>query len=235
LAKEDILSYNEIFFKPATLVFIVSKTDLEEFQVQHPELTELIKGLLRTYEGIFDYPSTIYETAIARFLKMPIGDVNDGLAKLNYYKIVQYRPQNDKPQIFLLKNRMYSDDFKIDLKAHEKRKEAYSNRVKAMLDFVYDRQNCRSSMLANYFGDMDIKPCNICDNCISNKPLNLSAKEFSLIEGELVKRLEEKHIHINDLELIFKKVNKEKLHKVIDFMRSEEKIVTDKNGFVFLK
>ena len=67
LSQEDLISYNEIFYKPATLVFTISKNDLLEFEQQYPALEPLVKALLRMYEGIFDYPATIYESLLSKF------------------------------------------------------------------------------------------------------------------------------------------------------------------------
>jgi ATP-dependent DNA helicase RecQ len=69
LEQEEILWFNEVFFKPSTLVFNSNREQLEDFEKQFPSFEKLIKGLLRSYEGIFDYPATIYETELARFIK----------------------------------------------------------------------------------------------------------------------------------------------------------------------
>ncbi|RYF87588.1 MAG: ATP-dependent DNA helicase RecQ, partial [Chitinophagaceae bacterium] len=114
LAKEDILSYNEIFFKPSTVMFIASKKDLEEFEKTNAQLEPVIKGLLRSYEGIYDFAVTVYEISLSRFLKMDINKTIAALKELHRYGIIQYRPPTDKPQLSLQKNRMYADDFKID-------------------------------------------------------------------------------------------------------------------------
>ena len=61
LEQEGIISYNEVFFNPSSVVFTTSKEELRDFENIHPELELLIKGLLRSYEGIFDFPAIIYE------------------------------------------------------------------------------------------------------------------------------------------------------------------------------
>jgi hypothetical protein len=55
------------------------------------------------------------------------------LKQLHSYGIIQYQPLSDTPQLFLLKNRMYSDDFKIDHKQILLRREYYEQRVKAII------------------------------------------------------------------------------------------------------
>lgn len=235
LAKEDILSYNELFFKPATLVFTASRSSLEEFERQQPSLEPLIKGLLRSYEGIFDYPATIYETLLAKFLKKPLPVVKAELVKLHQHGMVRYEPQKDQPQVYLLKNRMYSDDFRMDVTQHLQRKEAYRERISAMTGYVNDDKTCRSVQIGRYFSDPDSVACMVCDNCLNNKTSSLSEKEFSIISDQLMHTLLKGQLHINDIENVFKGQKREKLWKVLDFLRSENKIDTDKDGYVYVK
>lgn len=233
MAKEDILSYNEIFFKPSTLVFTTTRQDLEEFEIQYPEAVPFIKGLLRNYEGIFDFPATIYETMLAKFLKTPLPLVKAGLEMLHKYGIVRYVQQKDKPQIFLLRNRMYTDDFTIDTKNHLLRKEAYRNRVNAIGNYIDSSTICRSIMISNYFGDNIAVNCNICDNCLAKKETPVSDKEFIEITGKIENMLVSGRVHIKEIEKKFKSRGKKKLWKVLDYLMAENKIETDQEGFIF--
>ena len=72
LEQEDIISFNEVFFKPSTVVFTTDREGLTDFEKQYPALENLLKGLLRSYEGIFDYPATVYETILAKFMQTDI-------------------------------------------------------------------------------------------------------------------------------------------------------------------
>ena len=235
LSQEDLLSYNEVFFKPSNLVFTISKNDLAEFEQQQPELEPLIKGLLRMYEGIFDYPATIYESLLANFLKIPVTDIQLQLAKLNSYQVLQYQPQNDKPQLLLLQNRMYSDDFKINSKSLLERKENYKKRVGAMTGYITDIKSCRSVLIGNYFNDKKILPCGICDNCINNKNIRVSIEEFKMISETILTFLKDESLNAEGVFKKFKPGQKQHVWTVINYMISENNILTDKEGKLFLK
>ena len=235
LAQEDLLSYTEVFFKPSTLVFTTSKNDLHEFEEQQPTLEPLIKGLLRSYEGIFDYPATIYESLLAGFLKTSIENIRSKMAILHQYKIVHYQPQNDKPQLILLKNRMYSDDFKINTKSLLSRKENYIKRAEAMSGYITDNKTCRSILTGNYFNDKEIKPCGICDNCINNKINSITKEEFKMISDNILALLKTTPLQVNDIEQNFKQQKKQQVWTVINYLRSENIIVADKFGNIMLK
>ncbi len=189
MEQEEILSYNESFFKPSTLVFTTDKKELIEFEKTTPLLEPIIKGLLRSYEGIFDFPATIFETQLAGFLKKDVQLVRQELFQLNQSGIIDYSPQKDFPQITLLQNRMYADSFKINLEGYKQRKVTFEKRVKAITSYIKMNVSCRSQFIAKYFNDITEKRCSICDNCIAEKAKVLSPKEFDDITEHILNSL----------------------------------------------
>ena len=234
LSQEGLINYTEVFFKPSTLVFTTSKSDLAEFEAQQPALSSMIKGLLRTYEGIFDYPATIYETLLAKFMGDSVNEVKAQLAKLHQYHIVHYAPQNDKPQITLLRNRMYADSFKINTAALLLRKQNYLARMDAMTGYIAETKRCRSIWIGNYFNDTKIQACGICDNCINNKIDVLSDEEFKMITEHILEVLKTGPVSIAELETNCRQYKKQRLWKVINFLRAENRILTDLKGKIGL-
>ncbi len=230
LSQEGLINYSEVFFKPSTVVFTTSKSDLYEFEKQQPSLEPLVKGLLRTYEGIFDYPATIYETLLAKFLGEQVEVVKEQLLKLHQYHIIQYEPQHDKPQIILLKNRMYADSFKVNSGDILLRKQNYKARIDAMVKFVADTKTCRSILIGNYFNDTKMESCGICDNCINNKTDILTDEEFKLIAENILTLLKTGPQPAANIESQLHNHKKQRLWKVINFLRSENIIVADIKG-----
>ena len=232
LAKEDILSYNEMFFKPSTVLFIASRSDLEEFEKLHPQLEPVIKALLRSYEGIYDFAVNIYESTLARFLKTNTDMVIAALKELHRYGIIEYRPPSDKPQVFLQKNRMYSDDFKIDTQQLRQRRSRYEERVNALAGYVSNTTGCREAILADYFAAPTQKNCGICDNCINNHLAALSAEEFSKAELAINDLLQSGAMHINMLVKSLHNIKQKDAWQVIHFLLSEEKLQQTADGMV---
>ena len=66
LEQEEFLSFNEAYFKPSSVVFTSTKEQLESFEKDHPQFEAILKSLLRSYEGIFDFPSAINEIKLAK-------------------------------------------------------------------------------------------------------------------------------------------------------------------------
>ena len=235
LSQEDLLSYSEVFFKPSAIVFTVSKNDLQEFELLHPQLEPVIKALLRSYEGIFDYPATIYESTLAGFLRSTVEETRSKLSHLHQYNIIHYQPQNDKPQVILLKNRMYADDFKINAKELVTRKENYKKRIQAIADYLAEKNICRSIFIGNYFNDKNISSCGVCDNCINNKISTLSTDEFRMISESILESLKTDSLRMNEIEEKLRPANKQHVWEVINYLRAENIINTDKDGNIMLK
>jgi ATP-dependent DNA helicase RecQ len=230
MEQEEVLTYNEAFFNPSTLVFNCSKDELETFEKDHPQFESLIKGLLRSYAGIFDFPSFIYETKLSKMIGKNPALVLQELMQLKGFGIIEYQRQKDKPQITLQQNRMYADSFQINLENHLKRKLYYENRLKAMINYIKDLAECRSKKIAAYFGGEEINKCGICDNCINQKATEISKKEFEEVLNFIIHRVNDKPTAINDLLSALGRVKKEKVWKVLDYLQAEEKIILNKEG-----
>ena len=230
LEQEEFISYNESFFKPSTIVFLIDKDELADFEKAYPALEPTIKGLLRSYGGIFDFPVNISELNLAKFLRKDIAVVKKDLFLLRQSGIIDYTPQKDKPQITLIKNRMYADSFHINLKNYLERKEEFRNRINAIINYIKTTTDCRSRFIALYFNDMAAGKCGICDNCIKEKNNSLSTKEFENISSHIFQLLKQKPLKADELIKQSKGINKDKIWKVLDYLQAERKLVVNAEG-----
>lgn len=230
LEQEEIIRYNEVFFKPSTLVFNCDKDQLIDFEQQYPQLETVIKGLLRSYEGIFDFPATIYETQLAKFIQKKLPELLKELQLLHQLGIVEYSPRKDKPQITLLQNRMYADSFVINLTNYLQRKQTFEKRVESIYKYIQQTNTCRSQMIAAYFNDHAVKKCGICDNCINQTDLEISIEEFETIASKIFQQLAENPLTPDELIKKLTGIRKEKFWKVTDYLQAEKKINFNKDG-----
>lgn len=235
LAQEGLLSFSENMFKQSTAEFIVNKNDLAGFETLHPELEPVVKGLLRSYEGIFDFPVTVYETLLAKFLKMPVLEIKKALLQLHSSGIIAYKPASEKPEIYLLRNRMYNDDFKIDTKAMAVRKDEAYKRVKAMEGFVNNSIDCRSKIIASYFGDNDVTDCGICDNCINNTEAKLNPADFKDTSEKIISLVKKEKLTAGGLLKRMKPLRQRSVWLVISYLLAEEIIFTNEENIIMVK
>lgn len=222
LAKEDILSYNEMVFKPSTIEFTVDKRNLLEFEQMNPTLEPIIKALLRSYEGIFDYPVPVYETMLAKFLKRDTASCISQLRQLHQYGVIRYITASEKPQIYLQKNRMYSDDFKIDTAMLMQRRQVYEERLDALQQYISNASTCREKLLSAYFSAPTARNCGICDNCINNHLNNLTTEQFDATSDKIDELLSGGSMEINSLVKNLAPISQRDAWQVIQFLLSEE-------------
>ncbi|HEV8287183.1 MAG TPA: ATP-dependent DNA helicase RecQ [Chitinophagaceae bacterium] len=235
LEQDEWLSFNEQVFLPSTVQFTTNKEYLYQFEKDQPQLEPLIKTLLRAYEGVFEYPASISEILLAQLLKKEKDEIKNKLKQLHSYSIIEYNPQKETPQLFFIRNRVKTEDLTINTKAYKIRKEKFTTRINSMVRYIYETTECRSKIIASYFGDDKIKDCGICDNCLKQKSIQLSKEEFNTINNRIVSSIKGRSIHTKELLQHLKGIKKEKAWKVINFLQAENKIELDKTGWIKLK
>ncbi len=232
LQQEEILNYSDQFFSPSTVTFCVEKPALEEFEKTHPHLDNVIKGLLRSYDGIFDYPTAIRETQLAKFLSIKKEVLTAHLAEIKKFGIIDYVPQKEKPQITFSQNRVNTDNLVINEKNILKRKHAFESRLSAIVSYIKDGATCRSKMIGGYFDDKNVKRCGICDNCLREKNLAITKEEFKNISVGIGNILSDKEIDSNQLLKELEGFNHDKIKKVLNFLLEENLLSVSNSGML---
>lgn len=235
LEQDGWLAFNEQVFIPSFIAFTLSKDALYAFENENPQLEICIKTLLRAYEGIFDQPTPVSEKVLAYLMKQEPAEVKKQLRLLHHAGVISYQEQKDTPQLLLLRERAKAEDIRIDMIAFNKRKEQFQKKVMQITGFVTEENECRSRIIASYFGDTNVKPCGICDNCLRKKASPLSKEEFESLHLRIISLIQNDRLHSKELLQKLGDVKKEKAWKVLDHLQAEQKIQMDSAGFVTLK
>ena len=104
-----------------------------------------------------------------------------------------------------------------------------------MTDYVQEGLRCRSRIIGHYFGDQELKPCGICDNCLKQKATSLTKEEFETLHHRIINIVKYESLHTRDLLLKLTGIKKEKAWKVLEFLQAENKIEMNDTGMVKLK
>ena len=235
LEQDNWLSLNEQVFLPSKVKFTTNKETLYDFEKAHPGLEPAIKALLRGYEGIFDFPTSISELVLIRLLKKDVEEIKKDLFQLHRFGIIHYEPQKDTPQLYFPHNRVKTEDLAVNMELYHKRKEKFSARVKNIVQYVQELVTCRSKMIGAYFGDTKLHNCKVCDNCLRQKKIHIDEKEFEKISQLIQNVLAPQPLPSKELMDQLGSVKKEKAWKVIEFLQAENKLEVDKAGWVRLK
>ena len=234
LEQEELISYSEQFFLPSTIVFTATRTEIEEFEIANPTFEMVTKGLLRSYDGIFDYPTTVRENDLSRFLSVLKEWLVASLHEIQKNGIIQYNPQKENPQVSFLENRVAADDLTINEKNLLKRKRAFDTRLNAMLHYTNELHACRSKMIAEYFGDANIKRCGICDNCLRAKKLDISTPEFKEIHTRIIESITPVGVRKESLLKNLTGVSPQKINVILNFLLQEETLIVSTDGLLKL-
>ncbi|MCW3112869.1 MAG: RecQ family ATP-dependent helicase [Segetibacter sp.] len=231
LEQEGILTFNEQVFLPAKINFTCNKDDLLSFETSHSHLENLIKYLLRSYEGIFDNQVSVNEKLLSRLTKLSAEELQKQLKELQAFGILHYHPQKETPQIFFLQNRAPAEHLTFRHEDYLKRKQQYQLRIDAMEKFISLERECRSQYIGQYFGDKEMKKCGVCDNCLQQKNLHLSTEEFTQISQRILQSINGA-TEIKSLLDQLHGIKKDKIWKVLDYLQDEGKIIVNEKGLI---
>ena len=156
--------------EPLSRLYIpIDRETLYRFQVGQPRYATLIEALLRTYGGVMTNYVGISERRLAKSCDSDASTVEKMLLHLDALKVVNYRRHSDKPQIALPTFRVDDSVIGDSDATYRRLKSAAQQRMEAMIDYIGNRQRCRSELLLDYFGERQEQPCGQCDNCLRNQ------------------------------------------------------------------
>ena len=232
LEQEEIIDYSPQIFVPSTVFFTTDRSEIELFEKSYPQYDPIIKGLLRSYEGIFDYPASIDEFRLASFISFSKEKLISALHELNKFGIIEYIPKRESPQIRFLENRVNTSDLVINETNIHRRKSAFKKRLQAIIDYAKIQMECRSRFIAVYFNDFSLKPCGVCDNCLRKKESTISKEEFEKIRTGIQKTISSQPTSANQLFKQLSGYKKNNILEILDYLQLENKISITSDGLI---
>jgi ATP-dependent DNA helicase RecQ len=233
LAQEGLIYLTESVFIPSAILVTADRFTIYDLEHQQPELDVVIKGLLRSYEGIMDFPARVSEKALSGFLQIPLESLIERLKRMDALGLIEYRPRQENPQIYLLLDRMYQDDFRLNVNRIQERKQKHLNRIRGMENYVNETKRCRSKMIGAYFNDHTLGDCGICDNCTEGQKGSIKNDRFKLIYKGIEKTIKQQPMNKKALLAALSKFQKNEVEAILSHMVSEGLILGDRNGELF--
>lgn len=229
LEQQELFFMSESVYQLSQIKCVCPKETLAQFQEKNKKLEPVIKFILRTSEGVFEDFVAIDEQAIAPRLKLSLEELIEQLNALHKFKIFNYQPRKNKPQITFLQNRVKKEDLLLDRDFINKRRTGFEDRLKAVRYYVTEQTICRTRLLVKYFGEAISEDCGICDVCAAKKKSSLSADQFSKIVSAI-----ENELHVAPLTVVQLseklKVKQEELNTVLGFLLDKGKTETTAEG-----
>ncbi|MCF6402410.1 RecQ family ATP-dependent DNA helicase [Chitinophaga filiformis] len=234
LEQEGILQLSESVFMPSRVEFVISKQTLYDFTDMQPVYDPLLQTLLRTYEGIFDTPVPVYEKQVARLMRKPESQVIEWLQQLHQRRILKYNQRKEEPQLCFTQERVSAQHLRIDTARIKERMQVYKERLDAMLDYIRNRDVCRTRMLVQYFGEKNATACGVCDVCVEKKKKPLEGKEAQEIAAQLMAQLQAEPMEWTEVRNRLLSVKEDALLDVMQYLIAEGRAGRDEHGRVHL-
>ena len=166
LEKEGFIMLSDSFDEPSKVMIKASRDDIYGFQVNNPQYSDLVKHMLRSLPGVMSDFVKINEETMAKKIGTKPEKVVEQLKKLESYNFLSYAQRNDKPQILFLSEFVDTKHFGLSKENYYDRKKDAEERVKAVVEFVNNDEECRSVQLLRYFNEKTKKTCGRCDACL---------------------------------------------------------------------
>ena len=205
LSRNEYMSYVDVADNPARVIFKVGRDELYKYKFSE-RVENVVLYLLRMYNGLFTEFRAIDESLIAACCGYKIEEVHEALRELWRSQVIRYVPAINSPMIYMHKERLPISSLYIAPHTYAQRKEQMLKRFETMIAYAENESECRSVVLAHYFGDTTVTPCGICDVCLERRrggdTTALQAKIVSLLADgamDIHKLADKLHVPMNHI------------------------------------
>ena len=188
--------------------------------------------MLRSLPGVLTDFVKINEEVLAKKTGLASEKVVEQLKKLEAYHFLSYAQRNDKPQILFLSEFVDSKHFGLSKENYYDRKRDAEERVKAVIDFVNNDEECRSVQLLRYFNEKTRRTCGRCDVCMKQASNRVP---YDTIEAKLQNVMSETPQSMKDVLSQCSEFDEAKVLDSIRFLVDNGVLELEKDGSVRYK
>jgi ATP-dependent DNA helicase RecQ len=229
LDRNAIISLVQHFNFRTKIQFLTSNAVLFKYLESHLELNTIVKVLLRTYGGIFDYETKVNLNLVIKKTDLSEKKVVAQLKQLEKDEVISLQMANTDSEITFLKPR--EDDITINpiRKAIEQQHKLKHKQIEAVLQYIKNETECRSAQLLNYFGEISNESCGICSVCVTQtSESNIKSKDLT---QRILKSLEKKDFSSRSLLEQINCTEQELLKGLSELLETKKIKLTDANTY----
>lgn len=229
LDRNSIISLEQHFNFRTKIQFLISNTALFQYLEKNLKLNILVKVLLRTYGGIFDFETKVNLDLIIEKSNLEEKIVINQLHQLENDSIISLHIANTDSEITFIKPR--EDDITINpiAKIIRQQHQLKYNQVNAVIEFINNEGTCKNRLLLSYFGEKSNKDCGKCSNCIKNKRINTVLDRE--ISKEILQALQSEDLSSRQLLQTLECSNTMLLKVLSELLESKLIYITNKNTY----
>jgi len=185
LDKNSIISFVQKHTHTTSLQVVITVSQLNQFAEQNPIYEPLLSALARIYSGVFTNMTNIDLSKLAQTISLSQNRVAEIFEKLKEQDVILFENKKHDVSIEYLQPR--EDDLAINavskfIKTNLRNR---SQKIKDVITFVENSDDCKSKQLLNYFNE-DSDDCGICSVCVKKnkkeypKSVLIEMEEFVL-------------------------------------------------------
>jgi len=216
----NILLYKEKLKSDTYIKITCSNHQLINFCNRHTSYKEIIDAILRNYSGLFEVSKKLNILKISNITNTSHELILKKLSYLDQNNFIELNIQENNHTItFLLprEDKRTLNPIEKDITALH---DIEYSKQQSSISYFKNQDQCRNSVVLNYFNQDVSKDCGICDICIENKN-SFSANELC---NKVQTALSTKACTFNEL-LISVKINSRVLKHVLTELINENKII----------
>lgn len=230
LTRAGYLEYTDEQDNASRLMFTLQRDELYRLQEYDNDTEKLIHVILRSYTGLFTDYAYINEESLSIRSGLSHDQVYEILIMLTRRHVLHYIPRKKTPYIIYTQERIDKNRLTISPDVYEKRKESYTTRIKAMIDYATTEEKCRSRILLRYFGEKNEHNCGHCDTCLKKHESGIKSGDFQELKEQILLLLKEGPLSSSEL-IDRLHATPEKITPVVSFLIAEE-IICIQNGIL---
>lgn len=230
LEQSGWIALTEAIWTPSSVMVIANREQLYDYMLRYPSLDQILKSVLRAYQGVFNQFVAIKEEQIAKALNIETDEVIRALIMMSKENIILYNPRKDKPQIIFIKERVDSKNLDIDTDLYQFRKQRQLISIQNAITYAESHQ-CRSQQLLAYFGETNAALCGQCDVCLDKTPQQLRQEDFEMIKQDIKDKLTQQPQSLMQLSVLYSGQRKQQFEYVLGYLL-EEGFVAENDGLL---
>lgn len=233
LDRHAVISLLETPSKKTIVQLTTSHHQLFSYLDHHPAAEQVVQSLLRTYPGIFDYPTPIKLELLSKKTAIPQKQIQLLLEQLAKDGMCDFQLTNADTSINFLIPREDDKTINVISRAIENYNKVRADQLQHVIDYTVDEELCKSIQLLRYFDQKNPEACGICSVC-SKKQQQIAPDILSIVKQEVLKTLDKQSATHSELaaSITFKPVF---IKAATDSLLQEQQIEQDNNGTYFIK
>lgn len=230
LDRNSIIALTQHFNFRTKIQFLTTNSALFQYLETHLDLNTVVKVLLRTYGGIFDYETKVNLNLVVQKANLSEKAIIEQLKRLEKDEVISLQMANTDSEITLLKPR--EDDITINpiAKTIEQQHQLKHKQVEAVLNYIKNDSVCKNRQLLAYFGEKTTETCGQCSVCTAKVSHREKDSKIN-ISNLILKALQAEDLSSRQLLKSINCTEKELLQTLSELMEIKKIKITQANTY----